>query len=101
MIFLASTLGYGLRRAEVCGLTLTDVNFQESAITLTRYLLKVTMNLLLVWIDFRKLDESPAFTSIFRGGHILKETSFWDSAVTRILKEWLAITAQKTASRLL
>lgn len=103
---LALMLGCGLRRAEVCGLTLSDVNFDEGAITLIGkgnkerkvYLPEAAMNFLLVWLDFRGQEDGPLFTRIFRGGHILKQKSLSESAVTLILKERLAITGQKRAT---
>lgn len=103
---LALMLGCGLRRAEVCGLTLADVSFNEGAITLIGkgnkerkvYLPEAAMKFLLVWLNFRGQEDGPLFTRIFRGGHILKEKSLSESAVTLILKERLEITGQKRAT---
>ncbi len=71
---LALMLGCGLRRAEVCGLTLADVSFNEGAITLIGkgnkerkvYLPEAAMKFLLVWLNFRGQENRPLFRRIFR-----------------------------------
>lgn len=66
---LALMLGCGLRRAEVCGLTLSDVNFDEGAITLIGkgnkerkvYLPEAAMNFLPCLAGFPRTGGRTAF----------------------------------------
>lgn len=103
---LSLMLGCGLRRAELCGLTLEDFDCEERSLSLvgkgnkerTVYLPDVAFDNLLSWLAYRGGEEGPLFTRIYRGGHLIIQKPLSESAVTLILKERLAIAGQKTAT---
>ena len=103
---LTLMLGCGLRRAEVCGLSLDDFDSEERSIRLigkgnkerTVYLPGAAYDCVLKWLEFRGWHSGPIFTRIFRGGHILLEKPLSESAITLILKERLSIAGQKEAT---
>ena len=103
---LTLMLGCGLRRSEVCGLSLDDFDREERSIRLvgkgnkerTVYLPGEAYECLLEWLEFRGARSGPIFTRIFRGGHLLTEKRLSESAITLILKERLSIAGQKNAT---
>lgn len=103
---LTLMLGCGLRRAEVCGLNLDDLDSEERSICLigkgnkerTVYLPDVAYECLSEWLEIRGKQSGPLFTRIFRGGHIMVEKPLSESAITLILKERLSIAGQKGAT---
>lgn len=92
---LALMIGCGLRRGEICNLTLDAYNPETGAITLVGkgnkerrvYLPPTAEAYLKAWLNKRGLVSGFLFTRIFRAGRILVDRPLSLSAVTFILKE--------------
>lgn len=103
---LTLMLGCGLRRAEVCGLSMENVDFSEMSITLIGkgnkerkvYLPQAAFDSLINWLKIRGNEAGPLFTRIYRGGHLMIEKPLSESAITLILKERLRISGQPDAT---
>lgn len=103
---LALMIGCGLRRAELCGLTLDEYDPSDASITLVGkgnkerkvYVPEAADELLQEWIHLRGTREGYLFTRIYRGGHLMVDRPLSESGVTLILNQRIRIAGAKAAT---
>lgn len=103
---LSLMLGCGLRRAELCSLSLASYEKADQSLKLIGkgnkerkvYLPEIASDALAAWLRFRGNAPGSLFTRIYRGGHIMPQKPLSESAVTLILKERLSISGQQSAT---